>query len=816
MSSFAVEIENFPVAALVCDPSGEIAAINQKACRLLNIQRSSATQKIDQIFDFRLSDITGCQCIDDVLKVIKSRSEGHNTISVPYNNPPITHLRLHIQHYLADQTEMISIVISDVSENKKLIDAFEYKESLLDHIVATSNDALIVFDGRGCIELFSPAAEALFGRSSTEMIIEDIFCLFDDGAHEKIQNIIDNLKLLESDQKTMMFEDIHPLNVGGFPFPSSIVFSRLNAKSDDAVAASDSSLFSMVVSDKSVIHQFVNSINDAYLKADDRGYIADMNNKAESLFGYDRKTLINKHISFLRLVRSSDLKTIDDIHSLANVAHDEEFFCIRKDEDDRLVLNFTVWPQEINHVRLNNLIIKDLSQKKIAEQNLIASTYTDPLTSISNRSNFVRTVKHVIERGEKFALIVIDLDRFKEVNDVCGHDYGDELLVTTSHRLMACVREQDLVSRMGGDEFTIIIHGMDSEALIDKVVARIFKSFQSPFCIKRKQLMVSVSMGIALFPQDGQTADDIYKAADMAMYAVKRSGKDGYKYFAMSMYQHYERHKVIERSLFTAAENNEFTLCFQPKISFSQNRLVGFEALIRWNHAELGNLPPSEFIPIAEGVGTIVPITQWVMDQSIKFMNQWSASSPKFRQYNPTLAVNISPNYFQYDLFDDIQSCLCKNNYNPRMFEIEITESTLLSHSDDVINCLNQLSALGVQISMDDFGTGYSSLQYLKHFKLNTIKIDRSFIKDMEKDSHNNFIIESIISIAKRLNLHLVAEGVENEYQLNHLVALGCDVFQGYYYARPIPSEHVLDFVDGLEAFLASLSSSRSKIINYR
>ncbi|MEJ2682326.1 MAG: EAL domain-containing protein [Gammaproteobacteria bacterium] len=800
MHNLSILINHLPIATLLCDTKGEIVAINEKACRLLNYKNQNIL--IDQLIDFSRSDIHSCECLADVVSVIRSRSDDHNAISIPYNNPPITHLSLCIQCYDSNGMEMICMVIRDISESKKLMDAFEYKENLLDNIITTSTDALIVFDNRGCIELFSPAAEVMFGRSSTEMIIEDIFCLFDKSSHIKIHKIIDQLKFSKGSDETLVFEDIRPINAHGKPFPSSITFSKSQKDRD--------SLFFMIISDKSLFHRFVNSVNDAYIKTDEQGHILDINNKTEELFNYDRNMLINKHISFLRLTNCNTSDVVADIGSLIDTSREDEDFVARNKRGDQLTLNLTVWPQEINNIRLNNLIIRDISQKKIAEQRLVTSAFTDSLTSISNRANFIQKLKKLVSSNTKssqeFALIVLDLDKFKEVNDTYGHDSGDELLVAAANRLMSCVRSQDLVSRMGGDEFTIIIYNTVEKLVIDRVVERILRTFRRDFSIKGKRVAVSISIGIAFFPKDAQSADDIYKAADMAMYSTKRAGKDGYRYFTFSMYEHYERQKMIERALVHAVDNREFCIYFQPKISFSQSRLVGFEALLRWNHPELGFLSPDEFIPIAEDTGAIINITRWVLSQGMILMNRWMEESIAFQAHRPTLAVNISPDHFQYRLLDDIQACLKAHNYNPKLLEIEITESTLLNHSDEIINCLNRISDMGVHISMDDFGTGYSSLQYLKHFNLNTIKIDRSFVKDMKSESQNNFIIESIISIAKRLNLNLVAEGVESMDQLHHLVALGCDVFQGYYYSKPLPDDQVLAFTDNLDEHLKRLN----------
>jgi diguanylate cyclase (GGDEF)-like protein len=450
-------------------------------------------------------------------------------------------------------------------------------------------------------------------------------------------------------------------------------------------------------------------------------------------------------------------------------------------------------------VRLNNLIIRDISQKKRTEKQLILSAYSDSLTGLSNRANFNRVLANYIEEGTRsgraFYLLVVDLDKFKEVNDGFGHDYGDNLLVAATKRLLSCVRDHDLVSRMGGDEFTVILREITSEADLLNVAERILGAFRREFSIKEKRIFISVSIGVAAFPDNAQTAEKLLKAADMAMYAAKRSGKDTCCLFTREMYVQYERLKLIEHALPRAIARDEFTLNFQPKISYGKNEVVGFEALLRWNNPELGFVSPMEFIPVSEDSGYIIELTRWVITNSIRTMKQWMAQCAYFKDRRITVSVNISVAHFNHDLYGDLLAIISEENFDPSLLEIEITEGTLLQSAAEVIGLLNKISELGVHISIDDFGTGYSSLQYLKSFHLDTIKIDRAFVRDICSDHHNMLIVDSIISIAKRMNINLVAEGVESKDEIEHLVGLGCDVFQGFYYSKPLSAPTIAQFL---------------------
>lgn len=786
-------VTHLPTATLLTDLEGNIVEANLRAEKLLGKQVKG--YQLDNIIDFSNTDLPNCSSFDDAARIIKARNFELNIIGVKYKSPPVNYLNLFLSFFCHDDQHYVLVGMQDVSERVKLIEAFEYKQNILDNIVTTSSDALIVFDDFGCIELFSPAAETMFGKTSTEMIIEDIYSMFSENCREKVSNIINHLKSGGNSGEILIFEDLSPVNATGENFPASITFSRSQKDAD--------TLFFMIISDKSLFQKFVNSVNDAYIKTDDRGQILDVNNKAEELFNYDRNILINKHISFLGIRDCQTSNVLNDISSIENKDHADDYVAPNQ-RGSELTLNLTVWPQAINNIRLNNLIIRDISQKKIAEKQLITTAFTDTLTNLANRASFNNKLAEQIKSADltskSFALVAIDLDKFKAVNDSFGHDYGDELLKASASRLSACVRDHDLVSRMGGDEFTVIIREIESQNSLTKIADRILRTFRRDFTLKDKRINISSSIGVAVYPDDAKNAEELYRAADMAMYAAKRSGKDSFRIFSKELYLEYEREKTIERSLISAISNNELSLHYQPKISFSTQRVVGFEALLRWYNPQLGHVSPVEFIPIAEESGCIIELTKWVLTSAIRSMKRWASEYADFTDRRLTIAINISADHFKQNLFEDINRILTDEKFDPNLLEIEITEGVLLEHTSDVVDILKNLRDLGVHISMDDFGTGYSSLQYLKHFTLNTIKIDRSFVRDIHEDQHNMLIIESIVSITKRLHLNLVAEGVEQASEIQYLVSLGCDVFQGYYFSKPLPEDNVGDYLADSEA----------------
>lgn len=802
---YVFSIEALPVPALLCDLRGDILDCNRKATSLIGKDITSCN--IDSLMDFSHADLPECNRFSQAAEILRSRNSKHNVIRIEFDVPPVSYLNLFFNFYTQNEAELVLIELHDVSDQVKLVDAFEYKQNILDNIVITSTDALIVFDDYGGIELFSPAAESLFGKTSTEMIIEDIYSLFSDESRAKIESIINHLNSIDDNNEIMVFENLEPMNVLGKTFPASITFSK-SQKDDNA-------LYFMVITDKSLFQKFVNSVNDAYIKIDSQGNIIDINNKAEELFGCNRNALISQHISFLGIRNSSSSIVLSDIADIEKSNNDDDYVAVCC-EGKELTLNLTVWPQDVNNIRLNNLIVRDVSHKKLAEKQLITTAFTDSLTSLDNRASFNKKLNEQLdnacENGKAFSLIAIDLDKFKYVNDSFGHDYGDELLKIVSRRLSACVREEDTVSRIGGDEFTIIVKKPESQSSLNKIADRILRTLRREYQLKDKKVTISCSIGIAFYPEDADNSEDLYKAADMAMYAAKRSGKDAFRRFTKEMFHEYERIKLIERELKTAVEKGELSLHFQPKISYSNSCLVGFEALLRWNSSILGNVSPVEFIPIAEDSKCICDITRWVLREAIRCMKQWYATTTVAQSNRITVAINISAEHFKQDIYSDITQIVEEEKFDPTLLELEITESTLLESSQEVVDELRRLRDFGVKISMDDFGTGYSSLQYLKHFALDTLKIDRSFVRDISTDDHNILIIESIISIAKRLDLNLVAEGVESAMDVEKLVSMGCDIFQGYYYSKPIPKVDVENYLKQCKVSIPGLHQELFKV----
>jgi diguanylate cyclase (GGDEF)-like protein/PAS domain S-box-containing protein len=523
------------------------------------------------------------------------------------------------------------------------------------------------------------------------------------------------------------------------------------------------------------------------------GDILTVNSAFTAITGYSREEVLGRNPRLLSSGRQSR-EFYDEMWRSINTAGkwQGEIWNIRKNGD--------IYPQWLNisrvtdeHGKVTNFVgvFSDISERKSAEERILHQVYYDQLTDLPNRVLFTDRLNQVLGLSKRhadhhFAVMFLDLDRFKLINDSMGHDAGDQLLQQAAHRLRGSVRESDTVARMGGDEFTIVLSEIKNSKDAANVAQKILDAFRPPFYLNGEEVFVSVSIGISVYPDDGNNIEILLKNADMAMYRAKGAGGSWFELYDEDLGTAASQRLSIETGLHKALERDEFELHYQPQFDCDSGKLIGFEALLRWCHPERGLLAPDAFLGIAEETGLIVPIGEWVLRTACIQAQTWRRDFPGHR----LMAVNLSGRQFQSaDLAAQVSAALQQSGLPHFCLELEITETVVMHNLDTSISIMHQLAELGVQFSIDDFGTGHSSLAYLKKLPIHALKIDRTFVRDLATDQDDATIVGAIIAMANKLGLRIVAEGIEEKAQLALLKQYKGIAGQGYLLGRPIAAD---------------------------
>jgi len=561
------------------------------------------------------------------------------------------------------------------------------------------------------------------------------------------------------------------------------------------------------LSESERLHRYiVNTSPDIIYILDQDGHFTFINERIETLLGFSKEEIVGKHYSFL--VHQDDIeqaKYVFNERRIGNRAAKNIELRLKCKDDGRtrhfqnrtlcIELSAMGMYTDEDTRRKNYMgtygIARDITERKVAEETINFQAYHDLLTKLPNRALLRDRLSLAISQAkradESLAVMFLDLDRFKNINDSLGHMIGDELLQQVSIRLKDCIREGDTLARFGGDEFTLLLPDLsNSRDDAARLAQKITQALKQPFIVDNHELYVSASIGIALYPQDGTHMDTLIKHADVAMYHAKGLGKNGYQFYSNELNTPYFEKLSLETGIHRALDNHEFHLVYQPQINLGTGEIVGVEALLRWQHPEHGAISPSEFIPFAEESGLIVDIGYWVIKSACAELSRWRiAGLPDIR-----VSINISARQLvEKDIVTNIIKIIRDYDIPGDCLELEITENAIMDDMDSIIRKLKELASHGIKVAIDDFGTGYSSLSYLHKLPIHTLKIDRTFLKESRINKGDNTIINTIVAMAKGLGLNVIAEGVETQSQLDYLRQIECLEAQGFLFGKPLPAD---------------------------
>jgi diguanylate cyclase (GGDEF)-like protein/PAS domain S-box-containing protein len=548
----------------------------------------------------------------------------------------------------------------------------------------------------------------------------------------------------------------------------------------------------------------VESANDAIILMNHRGEIMSWNRSAETIFGYAENEILGKSVSILfpasyseHLSQKNGCDPLFSSGVLRPGATATELNGIKCDGCE-FPLEITLSSWKTGEGVFYSGIVRDVTERKSLENQLMHQALHDPLTNLANRVLFRDRVSHALDKFRRartpVGVLFLDLDNFKNINDTLGHDAGDQLLIYVAERLGACLRSSDTAARLGGDEFAILVEDAVEMKGALLVAERIKNVLREPFLLNGKKIFVGSSIGIAITSCANEGPEELLRNADVAMYMAKSQGKDRCAVFESTMHDALIQRVQLEADMRTAIDQKQFEVYYQPILNLNSERVVGLEGLVRWRHPKHGLILPLDFIPLAEETGLIMPLGQWILEEACEKTREWQI----LYGYGDglSISINIGSRQIQDDsLVDVVETALAKSGLPPQSLILEITENTMLTNAEAIIKKLTELKRLGVRFAIDDFGTGYSSLSYLQRFPVDILKIDKSFVDKISPDNEGAAVAKAIITMSDSLHLKTIAEGIENCGQKNQLRGLGCELGQGFHFAKPLPTADAAKFL---------------------
>lgn len=788
-----------PVGYLTLNHKGMIDEINLTGAALLKVKRNKLPYH-------RFASFVAMEDRDrwhrHFLSVLKHDSSLSCELALQHDNRPLFYAQLDCLCLKNDgENSVVRIALTDITERKQQETSLKESEERFRTLVETAPTTILVLGLNGEIIDLNNAAEKLYGCKKAEVLGKNYYELF--LPEEIREEIAEDAHKVLAGKPTYGFENKVVTTNGRELYFSWNVDRMLDSRGNPIgiiavgqdITARKQAEATLRESEERLYTTLETSM-DAIVQMDADGIIIGWNSMMEKIFGWTRAEAIG------RLLYET---IIPPQHHEANEQGIKHFLLPGEGPSLNKRIEVVgmhrfghVFPMELTVIPMKmggkcefSVFIRDITQKKETDILIWRQANFDQLTGSPNRHMFRDRMEQEIKKakraGRPVALMFIDIDRFKEINDTLGHDMGDLLLIEAARRINECVRATDIVARLGGDEFTVLVTEFDDVGSVERIATSITQKISAPFRLKEEMGYVSASVGITLYPNDAETTENLYRNAEQAMYSAKSLGRNRHSYFTATMQEAAQTRLKLVNDLRVAVAGNQFLVYFQPIVELATGNIHKAEALIRWQHPTLGMISPGQFIPLAEETGLIFEIGDWVFHESMNCAKRWRAL------YNPALqiSVNKSPVQFYKDGDDHTAwlSHLKKLDLHGQCLAIEITEGLLLDSNNSISGALFTLRNAGIQVSIDDFGTGYSSLSYLKKFDIDYLKIDRSFISDLVSDPNDLTLSKAIILMAHELGIKVIAEGVETKEQRDLLVAAGCDYVQGYLYSRPVPAD---------------------------
>ena len=768
--------QNSPNHIMVLDRNGTILFINYTVPGL-DVEKVIGTSIYDHLNEEAAHSAQG-----SYEKVFTSGKP--DRFEITYTDPTGgKHIFENLVYPLVENQTVVALIndARDITLIREQQSSFDQKHELLNTVIAHAPLIIWAIDNNGIFTLSEGKGLDALNLKHGEVVGKSLFEIYKD-----------NPDIVRHCQKALQGETvITPVHVAGRIYHAT--YNPIKDKNGEILGvmgvANDITDSQKIESQMHILSSALEQTADLVLITNVAGIIEYVNPSFESTTGYQREEIIGKKPKLLRSGKHDQAFYVQLWETiLSGKVFSEVFINARKDGsiyyEEKNITPIRDSQNNITHFISTG---KDISERMRVQERLHYMAHHDPLTKLPNRNLFMDRLRQAMARAHwhkrLIAVMFLDLDRFKTINDSLGHAVGDELLIQLTQRLSSGVRAGDTIARFGGDEFAILLDDIASEKDISQLAKKILDTMISSFIIQKREFFMTASIGVSIFPNDGEEAETLLRNADVAMYRAKDLGRNNYQFYSNEMSARAFERLTLENSLRHALKRMEFSLLYQPQMEIKSRRIVGVEALLRWQHAELGQILPSDFVPLLEETGLIIPVGDWVLQNALQQTALWHSAGYDFLK----ISINLSGRQFNNPEFlTSLQSTVLNSGVNPEQVELELTESMLMRNASKTVSALNTLHQLGINIAVDDFGTGYSSLNYLRRFPISTLKIDRSFIRDVIEDPDDRAITTAIIVMAQSLNLVVVAEGVETEAQTIFLQSLDCHQIQGNVCSAPV------------------------------